>query len=151
MVKDRWCDQTERLGSLQTSSLVSISRLHSAASTYSLRCNVGLRSHRGRLDGSHLCSQLGPNDRKIWGCSHSNSVAIQSLTRQLVSYIYCLTTFTRHMRRRSQKTMKKFSRTCGFPSNPARPGSPTTTSYDAVADVVRVRCSSVAEGEPVKV
>ena len=49
---------------------------------------------------------------------------IQSLTRRLVSYIYYSTTFTHPMRRRNPKTMKKFSRTRGFLSNPARPDSP---------------------------
>ena len=39
--------------------------------------------------------------------------------------------------------MKKFSRTCGFLSNPTRPGSPRYGYENTVADVIRIRCGGV--------
>ena len=66
--------------------------------------------------GSQLCFQLGHTDRILPSQS-------QSVTRQLVSYILFNDIHTSHATQKPE-TRKKFWRTCGFLSNPGKPGSP---------------------------
>ena len=121
MVKDQWCDQARapRIYII-LASLVLISRLHSEANPHSLKCNVRLRSqYRGgprqcvRCEGSHLCSQLGHNDRNIWGCSHSSVANTVAHSTACIIYILFNDIHTSHATH-EHENYQEFSRTRGL-------------------------------------
>ena len=142
MVKGRWCDQTERLGSLQPSSLVLVSRLHSEASPYSWRCNVRLRPYRG--GGARLSSLFS-----TWRAQQRSKNMGKSVDHSTGCVIYILFNNI-HMPHSTQKqeNYEKILETGLAVLYPIPPGAvlrdtATRTSYDAFADVVRVRCGGV--------
>ena len=105
------------------------------------------------MRGSHLCSQLGHNDRKICGCSRSSVANSVAHSTACVIYILFNNIHMSHATQKPENYEEILENLAVF--YPILPGAvlrdtAKRTSYEAIADVIRVRCGGVTEGGVVK-